>query len=149
MTTQGKSSKTRTIGIVGIIAGFLALAAAFLSPWIRDAIDPPAKPIEQTAVDFAGRLAEAAKAKLKGEAYVPAIATEPLPSRFLFPGVIGLGMVAAGLGIASLIKSEPRIVGGGAIALGVGAAVVQWSILVAGAIFFILLVMIVMSLLGG
>ncbi|NNC88435.1 MAG: hypothetical protein HKN82_08260 [Akkermansiaceae bacterium] len=149
MTTDTNSPKKRTIGIIGIVAGFLALASAFLSPWIQDAIDPPAKPIEEAAVDFAARLAEAAKAKLKGEEYVPATDAEPLPSRFLVPGIIGLGMLAAGLGILSLIKSEPRMVGSGAIALGVSAAVVQWSIMIAGVIIFLLIVFAVMSFLGG
>ena len=149
MTTGSASNKKRTFGLIGIAAGFLALTSAFLSPWIQDAIDPPAKPIEETAVEFAGRLADAAKAKIKGEEYVPTTAAEPVPSRFLVPGVIGLGMLAAGLGILSLIRSEPRLIGGGAIALGVSAAVVQWSIMIAGAILLLVLVVSVMSLFGG
>ena len=148
MTTDTASPKKKTLGLIGIVAGFLALASAFLSAWIQEAIDPPAKPIEERTVEFAGRLAAAAKAKIKGEEYIPTTVAEPLPSRFLFPGVIGLGMLAAGLGILSLVRSEPRMIGSGAIALGISAAVVQWSILIAGAILLLLLVFAVMSFLG-
>lgn len=143
------SSPGRTLGVIGILVGFLALAGAFLSPWIQDAIDPPAKPLEETAVDFAERLTEAAAARIKGEVYEPDVATvEAKPSRFLFPAIIGLGMVAVGLGLGSLLRSEPKLVGQGAIALGVSAAVVQWSLLIAGALIFILLVWVVLSSLG-
>ncbi len=141
--------ETRTLGMIGIVLGFLALAGAFLSPWIQDAIDPPAKPLEERAVGFAGRLADAAKAKMKGEEYVPATAPEAKPSRFLFPGIIALGMLAMGFGLGSLLSSEPKMVGGGAVALGLSAAVVQWSIILAGAILMILIVMAVLTLLGG
>jgi hypothetical protein len=141
--------KKRTFGVTGVLLGFIALAAAFLSPWIQRAIDPPPKPIEERAVNFAGRLAEAAKAKMKGETYSPASVAEPLPSRFVVPSVIGLGMVAVGLGIVSLLASEHRPLGSSAIALGVSAAVVQWSLVVAGAILLLLLVFAVMSAFGG
>jgi hypothetical protein len=149
MTIETVIRKHRTLGLVGIFAGFLALAVAFLSPWIQDAIDPPAKPSEEKVVEFAGRIAAAAKAKIKGEEYTPTTVFEPLPSRFLAPGIIGLGMLAAGFGILSLINAEPRMIGSGAIALGVSASVVQWSIVIAGAILFFLLVFAVISLLGG
>ena len=106
------SSPGRTLGVIGILVGFLALAGAFLSPWIQDAIDPPAKPLEETAVDFAERLTEAAAARIKGEVYEPDVTmVEAKPSRFLFPGIIGLGMVAVGLGPGSLLRSEPKLVG--------------------------------------
>ena len=149
MTTETTSQKKGTLGLIGIVMGFVALALAFLSPWIQDAIDPPSKTIEEKAVDFAGRLAEAAKAKLRGEKYIPATITEPKPSRFYIPGIIGMGLLAAGFGILSLLTSEPRLIGCGAITLGVSAALVQWSIIIAGTILFLLLVIAVISFFGG
>lgn len=74
---------------------------------------------------------------------------EPLPSRFLGPAVIALGLIAAGLGIISLLKSEPRLLGGGAIALGISAAVLQWPIVIASAIIFLLGLSVLISFLGG
>ena len=148
MEQETKSPKKRRIGLIGIAVGFLALASAFLSPWIQEAIDPPPKPIEEIAVGFAGRLAAAAKAKIKGEDYVPITLEEPKPSRFLVPTVIGFGMLAAGLGIVSLLKSEPRGLGAGAIALGISAVVAQWGILIAGVIIFLLIVFRVLDFLG-
>ncbi|MEM7624539.1 MAG: hypothetical protein AAF333_02805 [Planctomycetota bacterium] len=119
-----------------------------MSPWIQAAIDPPPPPIEQAAVDLAGRLAEAAKAKLTGEDYVAAPASTPKPSRFLVPAVIGSGMVAVGFGLFSLLRAEPRVVGGAAIALGVSAAVVQWSIIIATVLIVVLLVAAILSAVG-
>ena len=149
MSTDSSSEKKRTLGVIGVIVGFVALSCAFLSPWIQEAIDPPKKTLEESTVDFAGRLAEAAKAKVKGEEYVAANTEQPKPSRFIFPTVIGMGLVGAGLGIGSMLKSEQRMIGGGAIALGIGAVVVQWSIIIASAIFFLVLVLAVMALFGG
>ena len=140
--------KKKVLGIIGIVIGFFALAGAFLYPWIQDAVDPPKKTIEESVGDFAGRLTEAAKAKVKGESYDSRSVSTPKPSRFVVPAIIGVGMVGAGFGLASFLRSETRAYSGGAVALGVGAAVVQWSIILAGAILLIFLVLAVMSLLG-
>jgi hypothetical protein len=148
MEPESSSPKKGKIALIGIVVGFLALASAFLSPWIQEAIDPPPKPIEETAVSFAGRLAAAAKAKIKGEEYVPITVEEPKPSRFLVPTVIGFGMLSVGLGIVSLLKSESRGLGAGAIALGISAVVAQWGILLASVIVFILIVFLVLHFLG-
>jgi hypothetical protein len=143
-------SPKRLLGGIGMILGLLALGVAFLSPKIAGMIDPPPRPIEETVVDLAGRLAAAAKAKAKGEVYeAPAVAREPLPSRFLYPGVIIAGIAAAGLGIGAAIRSEDRFFSRGAIALGTGAALVQWSMMLVGVLALILLVVAVMSFFGA
>jgi len=131
--------KERLLGAIGIVLGILALAVAFLSPWIAEQIDPPARPVEEVAVELAARLAEAAKAKVKGEQYI-APAAEPRPSRYIFPAVVAAGMFAAFLGVMGGLRSEDRFISGGVVALGVGAAVVQWSIVIAGALFVVLLI---------
>ena len=143
------TSKPRLLGGIGIILGLIAITAAFLSPWIQDAIDPPAKPVEEVAVDIASRLAHAAKSKIKGEEYTPTYQVSEKPSRFLFPTVIFAGMVAAGFGVAGSLRSEDKFISGGAIALGVGAAIVQWSLLIAGALILVMLVLAVMSFFGA
>jgi hypothetical protein len=143
------TTKPRLLGGIGIILGLVSIAVAFLSPWIQEQIDPPARPVEEVAVDIAAQLADAAKAKIKGEEYTPAYQRPEKASRFLFPTVIIAGMIAAGFGVAGSLRSEDKFFSGGAIALGVGAAVVQWSFLIAGALILVMLVLAAMSLLGG
>lgn len=140
-----RKTKTRILGIIGIVFGFLALAAAFLSPWLGEALDPPKPTAEERVVDFAFRIAEAAKAKAKGEDYTPANVSKPRPSRHVFPSIIAMGLIAAGLGIASLLASEPRMLGIGALALGLGAIAVQWSILILASIFAVVIILALLS----
>jgi hypothetical protein len=49
------TSKFRLFGGIGIVLGLIAIAAAFLSPWIQKKLDPPARPVEEVAVDIASR----------------------------------------------------------------------------------------------
>lgn len=146
MEKEGPTKKR--LGITGVIVGFLALSGAFLSPWIQDAIDPPGKSLEESAFDLADRIAAVAKARAAGEEYISPETTGKNPSRFLFPGIIAMGMVATGFGLGSLIASEPRVVGGSAVALGIGAVAVQWSLLIAGAVVLVLLVAGILSATG-
>lgn len=149
MTDEPGPTKKRLVSAVGLIVGLVALAAAFLSPTIAEAINPPTPPVEEVAVDLASRLIDAAKAKASGQEYRPATAPEPLPSRFIYPVVIVLGMIAAALGVIALIRSEDRTMAGGAIAIGVGAAVVQWSMMIVGAILVVFLIVAVIAVLTG
>ncbi|MEM9080839.1 MAG: hypothetical protein AAGC74_09130 [Verrucomicrobiota bacterium] len=144
-----KRTKKRLAAGIGLIVGLVALAAAFFSPQIAEAIDPPTPPVEVVAVDLAERIIDAAKAKATGEEYQLSAAPRQLPSRFIYPVVIGLGMIAAAFGVAAFIRSEDRTMAGGAIALGVGAAVVQWSMMMVGAILLILLVVVIIGFLKG
>lgn len=144
-----KRTKKRLVAGIGLIVGLVALAAALLSPQIAEAIDPPTPPLEEVAVDLASRIIDAAKAKATGEEYQTTAATRQLPSRFIYPAVVGLGMIAAAFGVAAFMRSEDRTMAGGAIALGVGAAVVQWSMMMVGAILFVLLVVAIIGLLTG
>lgn len=149
MTEEPRRKKSRLLAGIGLVIGLVALAAAFLSPNIAEAIDPPSPPIEEVAVDLASKLIDAAKAKAAGQRYQPAAATQELPSRFIYPVVVGLGMLAAALGVAALIRSEDRTMAGGAIALGVGAAFVQWSMMIVGALLVVFLVVAVIAVLSG
>jgi hypothetical protein len=137
--------KKHMLGGIGLLIGILALAAAFLSPWIAEQIDPPARAMEEGAVDFAARLADVAKAKIKGEKYIPTAITELRPSRYLAPSVIAAGMVAALLGVVGGLRSEDRIISGGAVGIGIGAALVQFSLIIAGALLFFVLVGVVIA----
>ncbi len=128
--------------------GLIALTAAFLSPSIASVIDPPPRPAEEATIDFATKLYEAAKAKAENRDYVSSAPAQPAPSRFLFPVIISLGMIAAAMGLIGLLRDENRLFSGGAIALGVGAATVQFSLLLLALIFFLLVLFIIASVLG-
>ncbi len=137
------------MAIAGLVVGLVALAAAFLSPTIAEAIDPPGPPLEEVAVDLASKILDAAKAKAAGKEYQAAAAAPPLPSRFIYPAVVGLGMFAAALGVLAFARSEDRTMAGGAIALGVGAALIQWSMMMVGAILAVVIVMIIIGAITG
>jgi len=141
------SKKNNTLGITGCVISFVALIAAFLSPQIAEAIDPPAKSIEESAVDFALKLKDVVAAKMKGEEY-HSEPQEKKPSSYLFSALIGFGMIGTGFGLGSLIRGERKSIAGGAMTLGITAAIVQWSLLIAGAIIFLLLIAIVLGELG-
>ena len=149
MSDESKQTKKRLVAGIGLIIGLVALAAAFLSPNIAQAIDPPTPPVEEVVVDLAARVIDAAKAKATGEEYRPAAVVPEIPSRFIYPAVVGLGILAAALGVAALFRSEDRTMAGGAIALGVGAVVVQWAMMLVGAILLLLLVLAIIGLLTG
>ena len=139
--------KRNRIGIIGIVLGIVCMSAAFLSPWISNAISPP-KPAEEQILDFATRLKDAAAAKVKGEEYVPRHPREKDMADWIAPGVIGLSMVAMSLGIISIVKEEKKLVGGTAVCLGMSAAVVQWSIIIAIVIIVILVILYVIHAMG-
>lgn len=143
-----KEGKKTALGITGCVIGFIAMVAAFFSPQIAKAIDPPSKSLEENVVEFAVKLKNAAEAKLSGEDYPPD-SQDKKPSSALFPAIIGLGMIGSGFGVASVIRGEKRTLSGTAIALGITVAVVQWSLLIAGAIIFCVLVLAVITALGG
>ncbi len=139
--------KKNGIGVVGCLISFVALVVAFLSPQIAQAIDPPPKPIEEKAVDFAVKLKDAAIARVKGEEYVAEPEKKKL-SAMLIPAVIGTGMLGVGFGLASMLRGERKAFANTAILLGIGAAVVQWSIVFASVLIFFLLVGLVLEAMG-
>ena len=143
--TDGKNKNT--LAIIGTTIGFVALVAAFLSPWIADAIDPPEKPVEESLVDFAVKIKDAAAAKMKGEEYKGDIG-EKSPSDYVPPVVIAFGMVGVGFGFGSFMRGEKKSYSGMAIGIGVSAAVVQWSIVIVVTIICILIIGMILSALG-
>ena len=139
--------KRSIIGTWGVAIGMLALAMAFLPPWIADAIAPP-QPVEVEVVDFASRLKDAAVAKIKGEQYTPLKERKKDLGDYVPSGIIALGMLGVCLGVTSTIRGERKVYGMTAIGLGVGAAVVQWSIIICSILIFAILVAVVLNMLG-
>jgi hypothetical protein len=58
------------VGVAGLVIALLALAAAALSPWAVDALEPERKPVDQVAVEVAGRIRDRLAAKARGQEYV-------------------------------------------------------------------------------
>ena len=149
MTADEQRLKRRSPwGLAGVILACIALAAAFLSPWIAKAVDP-SPPLEEVVADKAVKIRDAVKAKLAGKEYVAerrVRASEVLP-----PIIIAVGLAGAGLGLVSLFKRETRLFSTSAMTIGVSAVVVQWMILVAAVIIGLLVVYIIFSFLteGG
>jgi hypothetical protein len=123
-------------GLAGVIVACLALAAAFLSPWIAELVDP-SPPLEEIVADKAVKIKEAMQAKLSGETYV--VERKFQAGAVLPPVVIALGLGGAGLGLMSLFKKETRMFSACAMTIGISAVVVQWMVVMAGAILGLLL----------
>jgi len=123
-----------------------ALAAAFLSPWIVEAIDP-SPPLEEVVADKAVKIRDAVKAKLSGEEYV---AERKLRvGAVLPPAIISAGLAGAALGLVSLFKRETRRFSTSAMTIGISAVVVQWMVVVAAAIIGLLILYLIFSFLTG
>ena len=144
MAEERKKKKRNTLAIIGSIVGFVALSAAFLSPWIAEAIDPPPpQSLQESLLAIATKLTEAAEAKVSGEERQGE--AKP-PSYYLPPAVIGCGMIGAGFGVGAFFAGEKKRLASCAVALGVSAAIVQWSIVI---VVVLIAVLVISAIIGG
>ena len=134
----------------GLAAALLALAVAAGGPWLSELLEPPKPPIDEVAANLAGRIKDRIAAKLRGRTY------EAPPPKALFrwsrwlPGLaVGLGVLGCGLGVVGFIRREDVRLSGSAVALGIGAVVFQYALLLAGAILFLLLIALIASAFSG
>ena len=140
---------TKKCSIVGIVIGMISLTTAFLSPWIVDLVSPPPPPIEEEAVNFALKLKDVAIAKAKGEEYVSNDAPKQKHAgQFVAPGVIAFSMIGVCFGVIGLVTEEKRLPGSIAVGLGISAAIVQWSIIMAGIVLFLIIVGLALNSMG-
>jgi hypothetical protein len=147
MSTDEQSAKRRSPwGLAGVIVACVALAAAFLSPWIAEAIDP-SPPLEEVVADKAVKIRDAMKAKLAGKEYVAERRVRV--GAVLPPVVIAAGLAGAGLGLVSLFKRETRMFSASAMTIGISAVAVQWMVVVAAAIIGLLVLYLIFSFLTG
>lgn len=124
----------------------LALAAAFLSPWIAEAIDP-SPPIEEVVANKAVQVRDAVKAKLTGKEYV--IERRVSVAAIIPPVVIACGLAGAALGLVSFFKRETKVFSTCAMAIGMSAVVVQWMLVVAAAILGLLVLYLIFAFFTG
>ena len=135
------------MGVLSVVAGGLALLAALLPAWVLPVVMPP-QPVEQVVADTAQRLKDRVVAKVRGLDYeAPAPRTDWY--RVFAAVAITLGTLALVLAALSLAVQQPWRYAAAAAALGLGAIVFQYSLMLAGAIVFLLVVLVVLSLLNA
>ncbi len=128
------------VGVAGLVIGLLALAAAVLSPWAVRALEPR-PPVDELAVDLAGRIKDRLAAKAKGQPYVaPAEPRRFGSGDWYIVGVLALGTIAVGVGVVGLAFGHDVRLNAVAVAVGAAAIVFQYALLLAAAVLIILLV---------
>ena len=145
--TRAGARKHSRIAIVGLVLGLIALAAAALSPWAVELLEPAARPVDEVAVDVAGRIRDRVKAKMRGEQYVapPAKPAGFQWSKWYPAMVVAAGIGAACIGIVGFARERDARLNGTTIAVGGAAVAFQYMILLAGALLLLLLVGLVLS----
>lgn len=140
------AAKHHWFGTVGTILGCLAIAVAVLPTWVLPLVVPPPT-IDRVVVDTAHKIKDRVIAKAKGVEYQE---TKRAANWYQVLAVVAvsLGVLALILAAVSFVTREPRRVAGAAAALGAGAIVFQFSLLVAGALIGLLLIFVVLNYLG-
>ena len=142
--------KITRVAVAGLVIGLLALAAAALLPWAVGALQPERKPIDQVAVEVAGRIKDRLAAKAKGREYVaPAEARGADWSKWYPAGVVAAGVLAICIGVVGLVAHHDFRLNSATIAVGASAVVFQYALMVAAALLLLLLVGLVLSAVGG
>ena len=138
------------IGVAGLVVGLLALAAAALSPWAVAALEPEKKPIDQVAVEVAGRIKDRLAAKAQGQEYVaPAEPRGVDWSKWYTGVVVAAGVLAICVGVVGLVAHHDGRLNSATVAVGASAVVFQHALMIAAALLLILLVGLVLSVIGG
>jgi hypothetical protein len=144
MTAQ--KSKISWLGNFAVAFGSLALVLAILPTYLLPLLSPP-ESADKVVIDFARKIKDRAIATVKGVQY-----QEPQAKRdwyqILAAAAMVFGVLAIIFAAGSFIAKESwryAVVGS---ALGIGAVMVQFSLLVAGILVVIVLVAVILNFLG-
>ena len=141
---------SRRLGIIGSIAGVLALMAAVLPHWVVPMVFPP-PPADQVIVDTGHRIKDRVMARVKGVEY-QAPKVEKSAGRSWSEAAsataISLGLLAILLSVLSLIFREERLLAGVAALLGTGAIAIEISFVMIGALILIAILYVVGNIIG-
>jgi len=141
---------SRRLGIIGSIAGALALMAAVLPHWVVPMVFPP-PPADQVIVDTGHRIKDRVMARVKGVEY-QAPKVEKSAGRSWSEAAsataISLGLLAILLSVLSLIFREERLLAGVAALLGTGAIAIEISFVMIGALILIAILYVVGNIIG-
>ncbi len=141
--------KPKTIGVIGVIAGFLGLLAVLVGPSIRDAFFPK-PPVEERIADKAVAIRDAVKSRLKGEPR----RSPSLAARFdadELPYTISLALAAVAIiggCVAYLRREDHRFA---YVACGVGTLTLAWHaiLLALGAFILCVIIYVIISVFAG
>jgi hypothetical protein len=138
-------------GWPGLIAALVGITLAACGPWLAEILDPPPPPIEEQAAEVASRIKDRVIAKLRSQKIAPAAPkTEPFRWSRWLPGIaIACGVIGLTLGVLGLVRREDARLVSSAIAIGAGAVVFQWAIIIAGMLLFFLVLGLVLSAFQG
>ena len=138
--------KKHWFGIIGTTIGCMAVVAAVLPTWVLPVIVPP-PPLDRVVVETAHKIKDRVVAKAKGVEY-----QEPTRSvswyQVFAVVAVSLGVIALILAAISFVVREPWRYAGAAGALGAGAIIFQFSLLVAGALIGILIIFVILNYFG-
>lgn len=143
MTAQ--KSKINWLGTLAVALGSLALILAILPTYLLPLVSPPAS-ADKVVIDFANKVKDRAIATVKGVQY-----QEPQKRdwyQILAAAAMVFGVLAIIFAAGSFLAKESwryAVVGS---ALGIGAVMVQFSLLVAGILVVIVLVALILNFLG-
>ena len=138
--------KPKTFGIIGVIAGFLALLTVLVGPSIHDAVYP--KPsVEDRIADTAVKIRDRVAARLKG-APAPAKPSVRRLNSGELPYTISLALAGAAIigGCVSYLRREDHRYA--YVACGVGTLTLAWHALLL-ALGALILCIIIFSVLGS
>ena len=142
--------KITRVGVAGLVIALLALAAAALSPWAVDALEPERKPIDEVAVEVAGRIKDRLAAKAKGKEYVPPAEVRRVNrAKWYSGGVVGAGVLAVCIGVVGLVARHDGRLNSATVAVGASAVAFQYVLMLAAALLVILLVGLILSAFSG
>lgn len=143
---MNSAAKKHWLGTIGTLFGCLAIIAAVLPTWVLPHVLPP-EPADKIVVEVAQKIKDRVIAKAKGEEYQEPARKTDWYSVFSTLAVT-LGVLALVLGAISFVAHEPWRFAAAAGALGTGAIIFQFSLLVAGALIAILLIAVILNVLG-
>lgn len=137
------------MGVVGLAIALVALMAAAVSPWATNLLQPDRKPIDEAAVEVAGRVKDRIAAKAKGQPYItPAEANHTNWASLYTLGVVVAGALAVSIGVVGLVVRHNGRLNAATVTVGTAAIILQYFLLIAAVLLFLLLVMLILWFLG-
>lgn len=144
------AAPSRRLGVIGSIAGCLALIAAILPHWVLPVVFPP-PPVDQVIVDTGQRVKDRIVARIKKVEYQAPQREKSVGARFsegFSIAALSLALLAITLAVFSLIFREEKLLAGVSVTLGFVAIAVEISFFVIGVLLLIAIIYAVMSFIG-
>jgi hypothetical protein len=141
---EAAESMRSTFGLIGVVAGVVALGLALLHFWAGPFNPKPS--IEKVVAEKAVKIRDAVVARLKGEEKPASVESQTFDTdRLITISTIVAGFLAVVLAVASYIRKEEKKVSVSAVALGGGAIALQYFAVAIGAIVLAILIVAVLS----